>query len=62
MFETAFAQQGWQCPVCGRVYSPSTTMCLYCNNNTERTASTTGTYKIEWGHTESKTQGGGEDG
>ena len=22
--------QGWQCPVCKRVYSPTTTMCLYC--------------------------------
>lgn len=25
-----FAQQGWQCPICGRVYSPSTPMCLFC--------------------------------
>lgn len=21
---------GWQCPVCKRVYSPGTTMCLFC--------------------------------
>lgn len=25
---------GWCCPKCGRVYSPSTTMCLYCGGNT----------------------------
>lgn len=24
------AQQGWQCPVCGRVYAPFTPMCYYC--------------------------------
>lgn len=22
--------KGWQCPVCGRVYSPITPMCFYC--------------------------------
>lgn len=22
--------KGWECPKCGRVYSPSTPMCLYC--------------------------------
>lgn len=25
-----FAQQGWQCPICKRVYSPFTQMCFYC--------------------------------
>lgn len=24
---------GWRCPVCGRVYSPFTSMCAYCGNN-----------------------------
>lgn len=24
------ATQGWQCPICGRVYSPTTPMCFYC--------------------------------
>lgn len=24
------AMQGWQCPICKRVYSPFTHMCLYC--------------------------------
>lgn len=23
-------QQGWQCSCCGKVYSPTTTMCFYC--------------------------------
>lgn len=25
-------RKGWQCPICGRVYSPTTTMCFYCGN------------------------------
>jgi len=25
--------QGWQCPICKRVYSPYTSMCLYCGGN-----------------------------
>lgn len=25
-----FTQQGWECPKCGRVYSPTTIMCLTC--------------------------------
>lgn len=24
--------QGWQCPICKRVYSPTTPMCFYCGN------------------------------
>lgn len=23
-------QQGWECPKCGRVYSPTQDMCLFC--------------------------------
>lgn len=25
--------EGWRCPVCGRVYSPTTSMCFFCNGN-----------------------------
>lgn len=30
--EDLFIQKGWECPKCGRVYSPITPMCLYCGN------------------------------
>lgn len=30
LFSTAM--QGWQCPICKRVYSPFTHMCMYCSN------------------------------
>ena len=37
---SGFAPQGWQCPICGRVYSPSTPMCYYCSRKTEITTTT----------------------
>lgn len=36
------AQQGWQCPVCGRVYSPFTPMCYYCGGE-QKIETSTGT-------------------
>ena len=33
-------QQGWECPKCGRVYSPSMVMCTYCP---QQPVTTTGT-------------------
>lgn len=33
-FNGMFGQQGWICPKCGRVFSPYTPMCLYCNKET----------------------------
>lgn len=36
-----FAPQGWICPKCGRVYSPTTPMCFYCGDETSTTQYTT---------------------
>ena len=39
-----FGPSGWRCPQCGRIYSPSTIMCYYCNNQqTYVSGHTTGT-------------------
>lgn len=35
-----FAPQGWQCPICKRVYSPSTSFCLFCGAESTITTST----------------------
>jgi RNA polymerase subunit RPABC4/transcription elongation factor Spt4 len=32
------AQQGWECPKCNRVYSPTTMMCVACPVQTVTTA------------------------
>lgn len=37
-------QQGWQCPICKRVYSPTTMMCMYCGNTELKT--TTGKMQL----------------
>ena len=37
------APQGWQCPVCKRVYSPSTPICYYCGGSTGSTVASTTT-------------------
>jgi uncharacterized OB-fold protein len=42
MFQTNFIQQGWECPKCKRVYSPTTIMCVACPQQTHATI-TTGT-------------------
>lgn len=38
-----FARQGWECPKCGRVYSPDTPMCWYCGDESKSTVTTTNT-------------------
>ena len=55
--EIGFAQQGWQCPICKRVYSPTTLMCYYCGNGVPYTvSSTTVDAVIDWLHHESVTK------
>ena len=52
-----FAQQGWQCPICRRVYSPTTPMCYCCGNGVPYSvSSTTGDAVIDWLHHESETK------
>lgn len=41
------AQQGWQCPICKRVYSPFTMMCYYCKGDTVTSTGVSGT-GIDW--------------
>lgn len=38
--EAYFTPKGWECPKCGRVYSPTTPMCFYCSNKDVRTTFT----------------------
>ena len=47
--DISFVQQGWQCPVCGAVYSPMTMACMNCTGLkvTNRTSTTTGDADID---------------
>ena len=38
MYEYNFAPQGWQCPICKRVYAPTYPWCIFCGN--EQTVTT----------------------
>lgn len=35
--DNIFAQKGWICPKCGRVYAPFMPSCTYCGNEVYRT-------------------------
>lgn len=50
MFDNQFfAQQGWQCPICKRVYSPFTPCCFSCGAEGKTYTSTgTGVTDIDW--------------
>ena len=37
-------EQGWQCPICKRIYNPRQEMCLYCGQQEEKKTTTVG----EW--------------
>lgn len=50
MDNSNFAQQGWQCPICKRVYAPNTPMCWYCGGESVTTTTTTSriTSNLDW--------------
>ena len=43
MYDTIGIQQGWQCPLCKRIYAPFVTECFYCPRSGEQIMTTTGT-------------------
>lgn len=47
MDNSNLAQQGWQCPICKRVYSPFTVMCYYCGGDTV-TSTYSSILDIDW--------------
>jgi len=44
----SWGPQGWRCPECGRVYSPTTPMCFYCSNKEVTYRSGTSTDDSQW--------------
>lgn len=40
MFQASFIPQGWECPKCKRVYSPTTSMCSHCPEYAQGTSTT----------------------
>jgi len=50
-----WGRQGWTCPKCGRVYSPDTPQCWYCNGGVKTMPSTTAT--PEWVYREDTSTG-----
>jgi hypothetical protein len=47
MIETNSIHQGWECPKCNRVYSPTIIMCIHCPT---RKVTTNGTSSISFTH------------
>lgn len=41
-------QQGWQCPICKRIYSPFTIMCYYCSGESKTSTNVNSTGNIDW--------------
>lgn len=46
--DISFTPKGWQCPVCGAVYSPTTPMCYNCTGKTYTFSTTTGELDIDF--------------
>lgn len=55
-FPLSTVQQGWQCPVCGRVYSPVTPMCYYCGGEQKTITYTTSAENVETDKTKTLAQ------
>lgn len=48
-YDFSFAPQGWQCPICRRVYSPTYPWCIFCGNETTTTTTTVTTNpELSW--------------
>lgn len=45
--EFLMAPRGWVCPICGRVYSPTTSMCYYCGGELKTTTYTTSIENVD---------------
>lgn len=41
-------QQGWQCPQCKNIYSPTTPMCYVCSNNNHKTVGNLGSVNVDF--------------
>lgn len=50
MFQATFIPQGWECPKCKRVYSPTTMMCSYCPENKQVITSTSTITSTTYSH------------
>ena len=55
MYNNYLINSGWVCPKCGRVYSPSQSYCMYCNDHRIRYSTTTAT--PEWIYKEDPNKG-----
>ena len=51
MNESNYAQQGWQCPICKRIYSPFTPMCYNCGGEASTSTPFCGSDPTTTGHT-----------
>ena len=61
------SSKGWECPKCGRVYSPITPMCMYCSNGSailerveDKNAGISG-LRVKWTKEDSLSGGGSNE-
>lgn len=51
-----FVRQGWQCPICGAVYSPLMMACVNCTGWQVSNTLVDNKTVIDWGHRDSSTK------